>query len=69
MIRNTEVTVGWGGVGDGNWSGLFLHDQSRFLVQHNYIHDIEVTAGGGQQSSGGCIKMYQSTDSIVEYNT
>ena len=26
-------------------------------------------SGGGQQSSGSCIKLYQNTDSIVEYNT
>jgi len=69
VIKNSEITVGWGGVGDGNWSALFLSDQTGFLVQGNYIHDIEVASDGGQQSSGGCIKMYHHTDSIIEYNT
>jgi hypothetical protein len=69
VIKNTEITTGWGGVADGNWAGIFLQDQSHFLIQNNYIHDIFVQTGGGQQSSGTCIKMYQTADSIVEYNT
>jgi len=69
IIRNTNVTVGWGSVADGNWSGIFLQDHNGFLIQGNHIHDIKVQTGGGQQSSGSCIKMYHHNDSIVEYNS
>jgi hypothetical protein len=69
VIRNSEVTVGWEEYAGGNWAGIRLEDQVGALVQYNNIHDIYVTTNGGQQSSGSCVKLYQNTDSIVEYNT
>ena len=69
IIRNTEITVGWGGVGDGNWSGIFLQNQSNMLIRGNYIHNLFIQDGGGQQSSASCVKMYHLNDSIVEFNT
>jgi hypothetical protein len=69
VIRNVELRQGWGEIDDGNWSALFLENLTGALIQRNDIHDISVLSGGGQQSSGGCIKMYQNTDAVVEYNT
>jgi len=69
VIRNNDISQGWGEIDDGNWSAIFLADQTGALIAGNTIHDVSVISGGGQQSSGACIKMYQNTDSIVEYNT
>lgn len=69
ILRNNEVIRGWDSVDDGNWAGIRLENVVGALVQNNYIHDISVLEGGGQQSSGTCIKLYQNTDAIVEYNT
>lgn len=69
VIRNNDISQGWGEVGDGNWAAIFLQDQTGALVTGNTIHDVNVLSGGGQQSSGSCVKLYQNTDSIVEYNT
>ena len=68
VIRNSEVTVGWEEYAGGNWAGIRLEDQNGALVQYNNIHDIYVTTNGGAQSSGSCVKLYQNTDTIVEYN-
>ena len=69
VIRNVELSQGWGEVDDGNWAAIFLANVTGALIQRNYIHDISVLAGGGQQSSGGCIKLYSNTDTVLEYNT
>jgi hypothetical protein len=69
VIRNNDISQGWGEVDDGNWAGIFVQDQTAALITGNTIHDVSVLSGGGQQSSGSCIKMYQNTDSVVEYNT
>ncbi len=69
VIRNSEVTVGWEEYAGGNWAGIRLEDQVGALVQYTYIHDIYVTTNGGEQSSGSCVKLYQNTDTIIEYNT
>jgi hypothetical protein len=69
VIRNNDISQGWGEVDDGNWAAIFLADQTGARIVGNTIHDVSVISGGGQQSSGSCIKLYQNTDSIVEYNT
>ena len=69
VIKDNELTQGWGEIDDGNWSTLFLQDLQGALIQNNYIHDLSVLSGGGQQSSGTCVKLYENTDSIVELNT
>jgi hypothetical protein len=69
VIRGSEVTQGWGEQGDGNWFGIWLGQQNGAHLHHNYIHDISVQEGGGQQSSGSCVKLYHNTGSIIEYNT
>jgi hypothetical protein len=69
VIRNNDISQGWGEVDDGNWAAIFLADQTGARIVGNTIHDMSVISGGGQQSSGSCIKLYQNTDSIVEYNT
>ena len=69
VIRNNDISQGWGEVDDGNWAAIFLQDQTDARVVGNNIHDVSVISGGGQQSSGSCIKLYENTDSIVEYNT
>lgn len=69
VIRNNDISQGWGEIDDGNWAGIFMQDQTGALIAGNTIHDVSVLSGGGQQSSGSCIKLYQNTDSVVEYNT
>lgn len=69
VIKDNEITQGWGEIDDGNWSALFLQDLQGALIQNNYIHNLSVLSGGGQQSSGSCIKMYENTDTVVEHNT
>jgi hypothetical protein len=69
VIRNNDISQGWGEVDDGNWAAIFLADQNGARIVGNTIHDVSVISGGGQQSSGSCIKLYQNTDTIVEYNT
>ncbi len=69
VIRNNDISQGWGEVDDGNWAAIFLQDQTGAHIVGNTIHDISTISGGGQQSSGSCIKLYQNTDTIVEYNT
>lgn len=69
VIRNNDISQGWGEVADGNWAAIFLSDQTGARIVGNTIHDISVLSGGGQQSSGSCVKLYQNADTIVEYNT
>jgi hypothetical protein len=69
VLRRLEMTQGWGEIDDGNWAPIFLHNVAGARVDHNDIHDISVSSGGGQQSSGTCIKLYQNTDSVIESNT
>src|SRR5262249_4815377 len=69
VVQNGEITQGWEEPGGGNWSAIWLLQQNAAWVHHNYIHDISVPPGGGQQASGTCIKLYHNTKSIVEYNT
>jgi hypothetical protein len=69
VIRGNEITQGWGQPDDGNWGGIFIQDVDHAVLDHNNIHDISVLTGGGQQSSGSCIKMYENTGTIVEFNT
>src|SRR5688572_16987380 len=69
VIRNNDISQGWGAVDDGNWAAIFVQDQTGLRLSGNNIHDLSVLSGGGQQSSGACIKMYQNADAIVEYNT
>jgi len=69
VIKDNEITQGWGEVDDGNWAALFLENLQGALIQNNYIHNVSVLSGGGQQSSGSCVKLYQNTDTIVELNT
>jgi hypothetical protein len=64
-IKNCEITVGW--YGDGNWSGIYLENWVGNWIHHNYIHDIVQSPGA--RPGGSAIKLYSSTDSIVEYNT
>ncbi len=68
-IRNNDISQGWGEVDDGNWAAIFVQDQTGARISGNTIHDVSVISGGGQQSSGSCIKLYQNADTIVEYNT
>jgi hypothetical protein len=68
VIRNTEIWMGWGVFDDGNWSPLLLESQTDFIVRNNFIHDI-ATPGGGQQSSGSCVKLYASNNTLIEFNT
>jgi hypothetical protein len=69
VIRNNDISQGWGEVDDGNWAAIFVQDQTGARIVGNNIHDVSVITGGGQQSSGSCIKLYQNADSVVEYNT
>jgi hypothetical protein len=69
VIKDNEITQGWGEIDDGNWSALFLQDLQGALIQNNYIHNLSVLSGGGQQSSGSCVKMYENADTVVELNT
>ncbi len=69
VLRGNEITQGWGEIDDGNWAAIFLANQQGAFVQGNYIHDVSVLAGGGQQSSGSCVKLYQNADSVIERNT
>ena len=58
-----------GGDRDGNWAGIFLENMQGAVIENSFIHDIAVPSGGGQQSSGGCMKLYHNADSIVQNNT
>jgi hypothetical protein len=69
IVRNNDIDAGWGEVDDGNWAALFIDGQSGAQFDHNYIHDVFVPAGGGEQSSGGCIKLYYNNDVVIENNT
>jgi len=69
VIKDNEIVQGWGEVDDGNWAALFIDSQQGALLQNNYIHDVSVLVGGGNQSSGSCIKLYHNADTIVELNT
>lgn len=69
ILQNLEITQGWGEVDDGNWAAIFLQNMQGALVQNNYMHDISVLSGGGQQSSGTCIKLFQNADTVMERNT
>lgn len=69
VLRGNDIDQGWGEVDDGNWAGIWLQNITGGLVVGNTIHNISVSSGGGQQSSGTCIKLFQNTDTVVENNT
>ena len=69
VIQRSEITTGWGEVGDGNWAAIAVYQQNGAWIHHNDIHDVSVQSGGEQQSSGSCIKLYHNTGSVIEYNT
>jgi len=69
VLQNLDISQGWGEVDDGNWAGIFLQNMQGALIANNNIHDIAVLTGGGQQSSGTCVKLFQNADTIVERNT
>jgi len=69
IFRNNEIDTGWGEVDDGNWAAFFIDGQSGAQFANNYLHDIYVPSGGGQQSSGGCFKLYYNNDVVIENNT
>lgn len=69
VIHHNEMTVGWGEVGDGNWSPIFCQGRFGTWIHHNYMHGIFVQAGGGQQSSTASVKFFTCTNSTIEFNT
>ena len=69
VLQDLEIAQGWGEVDDGNWAAIFLQGATGAVIKNNYIHDVSVLSGGGQQSSGSAIKLYFSTESTIELNT
>ena len=68
-LTHNECYQGWGEVDDGNWSCFFLSNLYGVQFDHNYAHDIDITAGGGTQTSMSCLKIYTAVHSIYEFST
>jgi hypothetical protein len=71
ILRNNNITVGWGEVGDGNWAGIWMSWTNGLWIQNNYVHDIAPGSitGSGSQSSATCVKFYTDYAHLTEFNS
>lgn len=58
---------GGGSVCDGNYAAMRVEAAGNIQIDHNYIHDLVLGGCGDTRLSG--IKMFQTKDNVIEYNT